>query len=183
MTATGTPEHDLDRRARLAGALYRWDPLGLRAEVDAPVADRYAALIDAIESGADGEFDRSALVMVLLDLIEQSGAAVSRSELSRSDEVTAFEVQAASFDAAIVAAERATDRYAEDLDMHRLDFAQAFSIHDDELPFRDGSEVYSLVRRDDLPPEEYLNRMFDTGTESQGTTSGVVPRSPDTVGR
>jgi hypothetical protein len=33
-----------------------------------------------------------------------------------------------------------------------------------------GVEVFSLIRDSDLPPKEYLDQFFDTGTEHQGKT-------------
>lgn len=44
-------------------------------------------------------------------------------------------VEAESFDAAITTAEQFTDRYTDGNGMQRLDFAQAFRIGEDEVPF------------------------------------------------
>jgi hypothetical protein len=47
-----------------------------------------------------------------------------------------------------------------------LGFAQVYQLG--VFP-GDGAEVFSLMRDSELPPDEYLNQFFDTGTERQGT--------------
>jgi hypothetical protein len=48
-----------------------------------------------------------------------------------------------------------------------LPLFQSFEL--DGAP-RDGAEVFSLVRRSDLSPDEYLDSFFATGSELQQTT-------------
>ena len=48
-----------------------------------------------------------------------------------------------------------------------LDFAQAYSLGDEP---GHGVEIFSLIRRSSLPPKEYIDRHFDTGTEHQSSS-------------
>lgn len=74
--------------------------------------------------------------------------------------------QAASFDEAIARAEEEAAEYAEFLDVeHVSEFAQAYHVAD--VPPRDGSEIFSLIRYSPLDPDPYVDRFFDTGTERQ----------------
>lgn len=69
----------------------------------------------------------------------------------------------ADLDAAIARAEAEARQYAEDTGVTYLGFAQGYRTGEKELT--DGSEVFSLLRDSALPPEEYLDRHFDTGGE------------------
>jgi hypothetical protein len=68
-----------------------------------------------------------------------------------------------SFAAAVNRAEVEAREYAEGLGTY-LGLAQAFALADDP---RSGSEVFSLIRRSDLRPDEYLTEFFNTGSELQ----------------
>ncbi|MER5648636.1 hypothetical protein [Streptosporangium sp. NPDC002524] len=71
----------------------------------------------------------------------------------------------ASFDQAIVMAEREAAEYGSDEAMRYLGLAQAYRLPDDVI--EPGTEVFSLIRDSDLEPEEYLSTFFDTGDECQ----------------
>jgi hypothetical protein len=74
--------------------------------------------------------------------------------------------RAPSLDAAIAYAEAEAARYVEDVGGEALGFAQAYSLGDDP---GHGVEVFSLIRRSSLPPERYIDRHFDTGTEHESS--------------
>jgi hypothetical protein len=65
---------------------------------------------------------------------------------------------------AIRRAEEEAEQYAETVGVAYLHFAQAYEISDDVA---EGAEVYSLIRRSGLPPDDYLSAFFDTGEEFQ----------------
>ncbi len=71
--------------------------------------------------------------------------------------------RADSLDAAITHAEAEAREYAANTGVDYLGLAQGYETGEDELA--PGSEVFSLLRRSPLPPEEYLDRHFDTGGE------------------
>lgn len=80
--------------------------------------------------------------------------------------------QASSMAEAVERAETEAHEYARDTSSEGdttiyAGLAQAYLLFDD---LEDGAEVYSLVRRSDLAPEDYLDTFFDTGAErTQGT--------------
>ncbi|GAA2606317.1 hypothetical protein SMC26_32045 [Actinomadura fulvescens] len=80
--------------------------------------------------------------------------------------------RADSFDEAIVKAERAARESAALLGGEYLGLAQAFFIGDDES-ITEGAEVFSLVRDNELEPEEYLTAFFATGDERQGDAKRI----------
>ena len=90
----------------------------------------------------------------------------------RQEESTNYEERvtlwrAASLDEAIARAEVEAREYAatiEDSSDSYLGLAQAYMLVDEP---GDGAEVFSLVRRSDLPADEYLDTFFDTGDECQ----------------
>jgi hypothetical protein len=67
-----------------------------------------------------------------------------------------------SFDAAIELAEAEANEHAEILSIRYLGLAQAYWIADE---IGQGAEVFSLLRRSDLSPHEYVTSFFDTGKE------------------
>jgi hypothetical protein len=73
--------------------------------------------------------------------------------------------RAASFEDAIAKAEAEAAKYAWD-DVVVLPFSQSYRL--DRAP-QDGSEVFSLIRRSPLPPDEYLDAFFSTGDELEET--------------
>ncbi|GAA4606162.1 hypothetical protein GCM10023195_21900 [Actinoallomurus liliacearum] len=77
--------------------------------------------------------------------------------------------RAASFGAAIEKAETEARDYAATCGGEYTDLAQAFFIGDENL-ITDGAEVFSLIRRSGLGPDDYLTTFFDTGDEHQGTS-------------
>lgn len=74
--------------------------------------------------------------------------------------------RAAGLGAAIARAEAEAREYAENTGVTYLGLAQGYETGERELT--DGGEVFSLLRESALPPEEYLDRHFDTGGEHQG---------------
>lgn len=77
--------------------------------------------------------------------------------------------RADSLDAAIEQAEGEAREYAENVGMTYLGLAQAYATGETEI--ESGAEVFSLLRDSPLPPEEYLDRYFDSGGERQGVVS------------
>ena len=80
-------------------------------------------------------------------------------------------VCAESGDEAIASAEAISSATYEDENCSYTGYAMAFHIFDergDALP--EGTEVFSLLRKSELPVNEYLDRYFDTGSEyTEGT--------------
>jgi hypothetical protein len=76
--------------------------------------------------------------------------------------------QASDLDSAIELAEAESVDYATILDAKYIGLAQAYKI--DGTPAQ-GTEVFSLIRRSDLAPREYLNAFFETGQEIQRPTT------------
>ena len=75
--------------------------------------------------------------------------------------------QASDFETAIELAEDEAAEYIEDTSWAYLGLAQCFYLGDDVNRILSGTEVYSLIRNSDLPPEDYLDTFFDTGDEYQ----------------
>jgi hypothetical protein len=76
--------------------------------------------------------------------------------------------QASDFDSAIELAEAEAVDYATILDAKYVGLAQAYRI---EGTPSQGTEVFSLIRRSELGPREYVSAFFDTGRELQGSTT------------
>jgi len=70
-------------------------------------------------------------------------------------------------EAALALAEAEARKYAGETGVAYLGLAQGYQTGATELT--PGSEVFSLLRDSALPPDEYLDRHFDTGSEHQGT--------------
>jgi hypothetical protein len=66
-------------------------------------------------------------------------------------------------DAAIARAEEEAREYAANTATTYLGLAQSYATGETQLS--PGSEVFSLLRTSGLPPEQYLDRHFDTGGE------------------
>lgn len=75
--------------------------------------------------------------------------------------------KASDFETAIELAEDEAADYIEDTSSAYLGLAQCFYLGDDITTILSGTEVYSLIRKSDLPPEDYLDAFFDTGEEYQ----------------
>ncbi len=71
------------------------------------------------------------------------------------------------FDHAIRQAQDEAAEYADVAQCEILPLFQSFKLFDE---VGTGSEIFSLMREDELPPNEYLDRFFDTGTERTSTT-------------
>jgi hypothetical protein len=87
-------------------------------------------------------------------------------EQSYEERITVW--HAVDFDSALVLAESEAREYAKDMGATYVGLAQAYATGNKELA--SGSEVFSLLRDSALPPEEYVDRFFDTGEEHQGTS-------------
>jgi hypothetical protein len=72
--------------------------------------------------------------------------------------------RAATAKEAMALAEAECQRYVEDLGGDVLGLTQSYAL---AMKPGHGAEVFSLIRRSDLLPDEYLDRHFDTGTEHQ----------------
>jgi hypothetical protein len=73
--------------------------------------------------------------------------------------------RATTFDDAIAHAEREVRDYVGDLETTEYTgLAQAYQLYH---PPGDGAGVFSLIRDSQLPPDDYLNPFFDTGSERQ----------------
>jgi hypothetical protein len=75
------------------------------------------------------------------------------------ERITVWDAESA--DEAIAHAEAEAADYAWE-GTEPLSLYQCFAL--DDAP-RDGAEVFSLIRRSDLSPDEYLNSYFATGSE------------------
>ena len=91
---------------------------------------------------------------------------VFRMESSSSYEERVTLWRAASFSEAIERAETEAKEYANDVNSEYVGLAQAYELAEDAIG--DGVEVFSLIRDSELPPNEYLDRFFATGSEHQG---------------
>lgn len=76
---------------------------------------------------------------------------------------------ATSFAGAIELAENEAAEYVRALDVAYLGIAQSYYLGDGVDEIVAGTEVFSLVRGSDLPPDEYVDTFFDTGGEYQRT--------------
>ncbi|GAA2742954.1 hypothetical protein GCM10009868_14930 [Terrabacter aerolatus] len=76
--------------------------------------------------------------------------------------------RAESVDAAIAMAQDECERYVDDLGGEVLGLRQAYAL---AMKPGHGVEVFSLIRRSELLPGEYLDRHFDTGSEHQSSQS------------
>lgn len=77
-------------------------------------------------------------------------------------------VRAESFAEAIEQAEILAEEYQSETTVY-TGHAMCFHIFDkSEERLSHGTEVFSLIRKSDLEPSEYINRYYDTGTECAG---------------
>ena len=88
---------------------------------------------------------------------------VIKNEDAYEERITVWE--AASAEEAIARAESEAAEYAWE-GTEPLSLYQSFEL--DEAP-RDGAEVFSLIRRSELPPSQYLDAFFSTGSELEQT--------------
>lgn len=90
-------------------------------------------------------------------------------ELSRQSGKPVYEermvlLRAADFDEAIRKAEAEARDYAAGEDVEYLGYVHVYHIYDAEPG--DGTEVFSLMRTTDLPPEAYIEHYHDDGMEN-----------------
>jgi hypothetical protein len=78
--------------------------------------------------------------------------------------------RASTFEDAIRLAETEAIEYQANTDLEYLGLAQGYDLRADAIT--NGTEVFSLVRRSSLEPDEYISRYFDTGSESQTRALG-----------
>jgi hypothetical protein len=87
--------------------------------------------------------------------------------------------RASSAEEAIAKAEAEAQDYAstiEEAPSEFLGLSQSYELFDNP---EDGAEVFSLIRRSVLNPEDYLTAFFDTGDERQADTSDGSSRGTD----
>lgn len=73
-------------------------------------------------------------------------------------------IKAISFEEAIEKAELEASEYAsEESGTKYLGFVSLFKISDEKVT--ENTEVFSLLRKSELNPKEYIDRFFDTGHE------------------
>lgn len=77
--------------------------------------------------------------------------------------------RAASAEEAIERGEAEAREYASALEHEYLGLAQSYRLADEP---GDGAEVFSLIRESRLPPGDYLDTFFDTGSECQRSVQG-----------
>lgn len=75
--------------------------------------------------------------------------------------------RAASFEEAVERAEAEAEDYADGLDGETVGLSQAYHLAAGDS-VGDGDEVFSLIRMSALHADDYVDRFFDTGEESQG---------------
>lgn len=80
-------------------------------------------------------------------------------------------------DHAIERAEQEARQYARTVEVQYLEACTVFHLAEDGFGV-DGREVYSEMRRSDLPPDDYLDRFFFTGSEN--SADGPVATSRTT---
>jgi hypothetical protein len=83
-------------------------------------------------------------------------------ELEYEERITLW--RASDADTAIALAEAEAAQYVEHVGGETLAFAQSYSLGDEP---GHGVEVFSLIRRSTLAPEDYIDHHFDSGTEHQ----------------
>jgi hypothetical protein len=99
---------------------------------------------------------------------------VIENERSFEERITLWEARSA--DEAILRAERDVEEYVSLLGGQKpLGLFQSYELAE---PPGDDREVFSLIRRSDLSPEEYLDSFFSTGLSSSKSTSRGGWRSP-----
>jgi hypothetical protein len=81
------------------------------------------------------------------------------------ERITAWNAE--SLDAAIELAEAEANAYAEDNGFEALNLFQGFWLFDEISLIPQGSEIFSLLRENDLDADSYLDLFFDTGHERQ----------------
>lgn len=73
-------------------------------------------------------------------------------------------LKAISFSDAILKAEKEAQDYADsDSEVKYLGYVNVFKLFDDKI--KNNTEVYSLMRENNLEENEYLDNFFDTGLE------------------
>jgi hypothetical protein len=73
--------------------------------------------------------------------------------------------KAESLDQAIEMAEKEAKEYEKNTNCVYIGLTQGYHTYIDQP--KSGSKVFSLMREDDLPADEYLDLYFDTGGERQ----------------
>ena len=88
-------------------------------------------------------------------------------EVDYEERITLWSAQ--DIDAAIAMAEEEAQGYVDDLGGEVLPLTQAYALF---MEPDHGVEVFSLIRRNTLTTDAYLDRHFDTGTEHQTSADG-----------
>ena len=82
------------------------------------------------------------------------------------ERITAWNANSA--DEAIDSAESEVNEYAGEAGFEVLELFQSYALFDDLTLASEGIEIFSLLRESDLEPNDYLESLFNTGTERQG---------------
>ncbi len=88
-------------------------------------------------------------------------------QIDYEERITIWRTESA--EQAIALAEAECQRYVDDLGGDVLQLTQCYAL---AMKPGHGVEVFSLIRRSELLPDQYLDRHFDTGTEHQSTAGG-----------
>ena len=72
-------------------------------------------------------------------------------------------LRAVSFEEAVLRAERDATEYAKPIKARYLGYSNAYKLDVDSIS--DATEVYSLMREVPMPPEDFITRYYDDGTD------------------
>ena len=86
-------------------------------------------------------------------------------ESAYEERITLWKAESA--DDAIRLAEAEARTHAAEIESEYLGLAQSCRIGD---LVEEGAQIFSLMRRSSLSPDDYIDRFFDTGTEYQTTS-------------
>lgn len=96
---------------------------------------------------------------------------IGRTEKSYEERILIIRAHSAT--EAIAQAESISEREYEDETVERLKYAMAFNVFDRDGPcLESGTEVFSLIRKSELPAELYVNRFHSTGMECSQDIDG-----------
>lgn len=84
-------------------------------------------------------------------------------EFLYEERITIFETS--SFEEAMIMAENEAKKYADEIGCIYTGLAQSFHLITNEI--KNGSEVFSLMRKSEKNTKDYLDSFFDTGNEIQ----------------
>lgn len=121
--------------------------------------------------GGPGDWYAVRCIFVSAETRPWSSMDLAPGEAAYEERITLW--RAASSEAAIELAEAEAEEYADIVDCEYTGLAQSYLCAD--APDQ-GVEVFSLIRRSQLEPDDYLDRHFDTGGEFQRQVEPEQPR-------